>query len=600
MLAVALVVVLLGTAIGQRNGNVVAMGTDPANTGRTAGPGPDPAEPVGERWRFQSDPLPYDGPEYAYVDSMATGVAIEDGVVYFGGTDGAVHAVDLETGDSVWSKDYAPVPIRGTPAVADGMIYLVDGTNWLYAIDAVDGSIAWDRGIGEMEPPSRHIEAVFPSPVVADGVVYVGSVEGNLFAIDAATGEDVWQHPFPSLIQVAPAVADGLVVVGDQSGSVRGIDAATGEQRWELKSTYGVANALAIEDGIVYWKYFRGLGAIDAETGLPVWDYEDSEGYFYNGLALADGLAVFGHGNQIIAMRTDGSKEIVWYSNERAYREVRSYPAIADGIVYVECADMQMCALSLDDGALLWSVELGADPVAAPAVADGVVVVGVGPHDVVALGNGAAAPSQAAPTEGTDNLLTATAVAVAAEQPSVDATGTAYAESKAIAQANRASWTAYFQAVSTAINESGLLPGDLRPLGPTVDFEYGKGGSGTLEQVTFQWEFDRPASTADGVIFIDVYSSADAARAAFDAGIAGFANDPWTDEGSLDFGDDSVCFSMVNKGQAAAVCFVLDGTMMISTSATRNGDDRDWVLYRSAELAQAAAAGMESTEPPAM
>jgi outer membrane protein assembly factor BamB len=60
--------------------------------------------------------------------------------------------------------------------VADGIVYVggVDGS--IYAVDAGTGQPKWQYQTGGAVPSS---------PVVADGVVYVGSMDGMVYAIRA-------------------------------------------------------------------------------------------------------------------------------------------------------------------------------------------------------------------------------------------------------------------------------------------------------------------------------------------------------------------------------------------------------------------------------
>jgi outer membrane protein assembly factor BamB len=59
------------------------------------------------------------------------------------------------------------------------------------------------------------------TPVIADGVLYMGSdADGNLFAFDAANGQVLWSSGAPGEIASSPAVTDGVVFFGRDNGVI--------------------------------------------------------------------------------------------------------------------------------------------------------------------------------------------------------------------------------------------------------------------------------------------------------------------------------------------------------------------------------------------
>lgn len=112
----------------------------------------------------------------------------------------------------------------GSPAVADGVLYIADGT--LDAFDAT-GSTGCSGTPKVCAPlwtaPMPGSGATSSAPAVAGGVVYVGTFYSGLYAFDAAgsancsgtaTGKTcapLWNARTPSSIEGTPAVAGGVV-----------------------------------------------------------------------------------------------------------------------------------------------------------------------------------------------------------------------------------------------------------------------------------------------------------------------------------------------------------------------------------------------------
>ncbi|WP_436345245.1 outer membrane protein assembly factor BamB family protein [Natronorubrum sp. FCH18a] len=91
--------------------------------------------------------------------------AVADGTVFVtdDGTDGSLHALDLETGDEEWSVPFGPGVF---PVVADGVVYATDG----YELAAFDAETGEERFTYE---PEWYLSP----PAVGDGVLYV--VDGD-------------------------------------------------------------------------------------------------------------------------------------------------------------------------------------------------------------------------------------------------------------------------------------------------------------------------------------------------------------------------------------------------------------------------------------
>ncbi len=150
-------------------------------------------------------------------NSFCGSVAIGDGVVYlteynFGG-DGTLYALDVATGNVIWSR-----PVQrtdSTPALAYGNVYVSGGVEGItdlvtYCFNASDGTLLWSTSA------SDEIGSWKCSVAVADGKVFSGKPYFSspvmdfvgTYALDSATGDVIWSYPAGGS---SPAVADGMV-----------------------------------------------------------------------------------------------------------------------------------------------------------------------------------------------------------------------------------------------------------------------------------------------------------------------------------------------------------------------------------------------------
>jgi outer membrane protein assembly factor BamB len=198
--------------------------------------------------------------------------AIDGGVVYAGGHDGFVYAIDLNDGHLRW-KFRAGGEVAAAIAVEGGKVFAVGqdlkaGSTTLFAIDAVTGKQAWSTG-------TRGLVPVVTSPTVADGVLYVGGGNGTLRAYAADAGRVMWSTSLRGVFLAVPSLArtgDALYVMA-ATGAVYRIDPATGDRVWDyqFRPTSIRGAPVVLGDFIVLGLDDGTLAAIDVRTGDLAW-----------------------------------------------------------------------------------------------------------------------------------------------------------------------------------------------------------------------------------------------------------------------------------------------------------------------------------------
>ncbi|HEY8519428.1 MAG TPA: PQQ-binding-like beta-propeller repeat protein [Gammaproteobacteria bacterium] len=133
-----------------------------------------------------------------------------------------------------------------TPIVANGLMYVAEGSGRVVAFDVTTGELAWahvrtypdDIATSEAYPRHRGVS-------IYGDTIYWGTADSYLVALDAATGQKRWEvktgdyrtgegHAHP------PLIAEGKVFLGTTGGdfAARGkfqaFDARTGELLWTL------------------------------------------------------------------------------------------------------------------------------------------------------------------------------------------------------------------------------------------------------------------------------------------------------------------------------------------------------------------------------
>lgn len=171
---------------------------------------------------------------------------------------GDVFALDADDGSLRWgfeTEGMLPSPV----ALDDGTVFVGDTDGYVYAIDA-DGTTSWRRQL------DSHVESA-PTPL-GDRVV-VQTRSGAAYGLDRADGSVEWQAAFGDAGRASGvSMADAVALPGD--ASVSAVDPRSGAEQWRV-ATDGRVTGLDASGGHVTYGTERGeIGAITASNGTIV------------------------------------------------------------------------------------------------------------------------------------------------------------------------------------------------------------------------------------------------------------------------------------------------------------------------------------------
>jgi quinohemoprotein ethanol dehydrogenase len=165
--------------------------------------------------------------------------------------------------------------MEATPIVVDGVMYVTSAWSHVYALDARTGERKWtfNPGVDKARGVYACCDVVNRGVAVWKGKVYVGALDGRLIALNAADGSVAWeQQTFdlakPYTITGAPRVIKGKVIIGNGGaelgvrGYVTAYDAETGEKAWRF---YTTPNPAKQPDG-------EASDAVFAQKANATWD----------------------------------------------------------------------------------------------------------------------------------------------------------------------------------------------------------------------------------------------------------------------------------------------------------------------------------------
>jgi outer membrane protein assembly factor BamB len=166
------------------------------------------------------------------------GVSYEDGKLYASDGLGDLVSLNAADGKEVW-RSKPGGPLRGSPTVAYGNVYVLTQDNQLFAVSAEDGKVGWNQS-GSLE--SQGVFGV-AAPSVSAGTIVAGFSSGELNAYRYENGRGLWQDALSrsaistsvsSLadIDAAPVIDQGRVYAVGQGGRTVAIDIGTGRRIW--------------------------------------------------------------------------------------------------------------------------------------------------------------------------------------------------------------------------------------------------------------------------------------------------------------------------------------------------------------------------------
>ena len=303
-------------------------------------------------------------------------------VLYFGGDDGNIYALDAASGTQLW-KHATGGPVPATPAIAGGTVYVGSYDGKFYALNARSGATKWKfstggerrfeaKGLHGMQPMNQTFadpyDVYLSSPLVDKGLVYFGSGDGNVYALDAVSGEQRWKFQTGDVVHASPALADGTLFFGSWDSYFYAVDAATGKEKWRYHAgedalthnQVGFQSSPSVVNGVVYTGCRdSNLYALDATTGKEKWRFSTGLSWVITSPAVAHGKVVFATSDSSLYHVVDAAtgKALLQQQGD-AY--VFASPAIAGDVVLVGVLNGTLQARDLEKGDLLWEFQTDA------------------------------------------------------------------------------------------------------------------------------------------------------------------------------------------------------------------------------------------------
>ncbi len=261
------------------------------------------------------------------------------------------------------------------PVVAGGKLYIIDhvgGDDVVRAIDINSGNEVWSFKYAE--PGANKYGFTNSSPLVAGGRVYTVSRSGLTHCLDAATGAKVWSRNIVKdfkgripgwKLSASPILDAGRLIVcpGGPGALVAGLDPKTGSPVFKGGGTDKVSYSTPVVATVGGRKQLlvfssRGLSGVDPSKGSVLWTQQWKTSYDVNAstpLVCGRGAVFissgYGKGCAMVQVGAGGARKLWENKNVKAHF---SSPVYKDGYIYANSDPTHLVCIDARTGDVKW------------------------------------------------------------------------------------------------------------------------------------------------------------------------------------------------------------------------------------------------------
>ena len=283
----------------------------------------------------------------------------------------AIYALNAHDGSLRWKYNVRN-SIKNTIVIEEGRVLAQDVQGTLYAVDAQNGQLCWEKKL-----PLAGLPSLVEGLVADNGVVYAGTGQG-LCAIYVKDGQEVWRNEDWRQGQGTTttfSLTTNRLIASSQWGALYGNDRQTGKLIWKA-SDNGLRNrgsSVAVHGNLLYLISDHSFFILDAQDGHVIVRKKMPFSVDVTSTPLlTDGEIIFGTAqNGLIALDKE-TLDIKWnfqtadallytvpYLRKPA-STIETSPVLSGNTIYIGASDGTLYGINRTDGKLIWKHAMGA------------------------------------------------------------------------------------------------------------------------------------------------------------------------------------------------------------------------------------------------
>lgn len=241
--------------------------------------------------------------------------------------------------------------IYSAPIVAGGLVYFGGYDGNVYAMNAGDGSLKW--GFATDGPI---IGGIQPSAGATPDTLYVGSDGGTLYALNAETGDIRWRFAAGDAIWTRPLLLGDTLYVGTVGSKLFTIDTKDGTQKGSAFSGNGgfltdptpLGTSAVLVGGIG-----KKLYSVDVSDPSKNWSFKTGNWIWGQPLVDSNKIYLADLDGNVYALDKDGKP--LWTQPYHALAGVRAAPVLAGGVLIIVDRQGNVYGLDPAQGRMKWT-----------------------------------------------------------------------------------------------------------------------------------------------------------------------------------------------------------------------------------------------------
>ena len=188
---------------------------------------------------------------------LAVPPAIDEGFLYISSGSGAVHKLELESGEIVWTYADFGGFINNTLVLIEDSVIIIDSQGQLVALNKESGEMKWKKpeeqetewslGRKKLEMPTV-IGCFGYDPL--NNIIVMGDIKGRVFGVSPRDGSLIWVKELQSKIIAPPQFNENVVFIATMGGRLHALYVKDGSDYWKapkVKIT-GVEGSIQVEE----------------------------------------------------------------------------------------------------------------------------------------------------------------------------------------------------------------------------------------------------------------------------------------------------------------------------------------------------------------
>jgi outer membrane protein assembly factor BamB len=205
---------------------------------------------------------------------------VANGLVYVLTGSNTLLSLEADSGKLKWSYnrvDSSSLSVRGgsKPAIKNNQLFVGFSDGAVVSLNAQTGALNWEKTLNR----NKRFKDLDSNPVIENDLLYLLGFDDALYCLKASSGDIVWKHAGGGYGSVL--LTKDRVLYSTTTEEVLSLDKLTGQVLWSYKLLDGIATSPVLYKGMVAFGESKGaLVLLDSGSGKKISEFYPGRGIF--------------------------------------------------------------------------------------------------------------------------------------------------------------------------------------------------------------------------------------------------------------------------------------------------------------------------------